>query len=38
VLAVGYADGYMRAANASDIAPDADAIIASKRCMPSFSS
>jgi alanine racemase len=32
VLAVGYADGYLRAASASDAAPGADAIVAGKRC------
>ncbi len=32
VVAVGYADGYLRAASASDEAPGADAIIAGKRC------
>jgi alanine racemase len=32
VVAVGYADGYLRAASASDAAPGADAIIAGKRC------
>jgi alanine racemase len=32
VVAVGYADGYLRAASASDDAPGADAIIAGKRC------
>jgi alanine racemase len=32
VLAVGYADGYLRAASASDDAPGADAIVAGKRC------
>ena len=32
VVAVGYADGYLRAASASDEAPGADAIIAGTRC------
>ena len=32
VVAVGYADGYLRAASASDTAPGADAIVAGKRC------
>jgi alanine racemase len=32
VVAVGYADGYLRAASASDQAPGADAIVAGKRC------
>jgi alanine racemase len=32
VVAVGYADGYLRAASASDDAPGADAIVAGKRC------
>ena len=32
VVAVGYADGYLRAASASDAAPGADAIVAGKRC------
>ena len=32
VVAVGYADGYLRAAGASDAAPGADAIVAGKRC------
>ncbi len=32
VVAVGYADGYPRAASASDAAPGADAIVAGKRC------
>jgi alanine racemase len=32
VAAVGYADGYPRAASASDAAPGADAIVAGKRC------
>ncbi|HEY7999389.1 MAG TPA: alanine racemase [Pseudolabrys sp.] len=32
VVAVGYADGYLRAASASDLAPGADAIVAGKRC------
>jgi alanine racemase len=32
VVAVGYADGYLRAASASDHAPGADAIVAGKRC------
>jgi len=32
VAAVGYADGYLRAASASDDAPGADAIVAGKRC------
>lgn len=32
VVAVGYADGYLRAASASDEAPGADAIVAGKRC------
>ncbi|AXK80532.1 alanine racemase [Pseudolabrys taiwanensis] len=32
VCAVGYADGYLRAASASDEAPGADAIVAGKRC------
>lgn len=32
VVAVGYADGYPRAASASDTTPGADAIVAGKRC------
>jgi alanine racemase len=32
VVAVGYADGYPRAASASDAAPGADAIVAGQRC------
>ena len=32
IVAVGYADGYLRAASASDAAPGADAIVAGKRC------
>jgi alanine racemase len=32
VVAVGYADGYLRAAGASDDAPGGDAIVAGKRC------
>ena len=32
VVAVGYADGYLRAASASDEAPGAAAIVAGKRC------
>jgi len=32
VVAVGYADGYLRAASASDEVPGADAIVAGKRC------
>jgi alanine racemase len=32
VVAVGYADGYLRAASASDLAPGADAIVAGRRC------
>jgi len=32
VVAVGYADGYPRAASASDAAPGADAIVAGTRC------
>ena len=32
VVGVGYADGYMRAASASDERPGGDAIIAGKRC------
>ena len=32
VVAVGYADGYLRAASASDAAPGADAIVAGQRC------
>ena len=32
VVAVGYADGYLRAASASDEAPGADAIVAGQRC------
>ncbi len=32
VVAVGYADGYLRSAGASDDAPGADAIVAGKRC------
>jgi alanine racemase len=32
VVAVGYADGYMRSASASDERPGADAIVAGKRC------
>lgn len=32
IVAVGYADGYLRAASASDEAPGGDAIVAGKRC------
>jgi len=32
VVAVGYADGYLRAASASDLAPGGNAIVAEKRC------
>jgi len=32
VVAVGYADGYMRAASSSDQAPGGDAIVAGQRC------
>jgi alanine racemase len=32
VIAIGYADGYPRAASASDKAPGADAVVAGKRC------
>lgn len=32
IVAVGYADGYLRAASSSDEAPGADAIVAGKRC------
>jgi alanine racemase len=32
VVAVGYADGYPRAASATDAVPGADAIVAGKRC------
>jgi alanine racemase len=32
VVAVGYADGYLRAASSSDTTPGADAIVAGKRC------
>lgn len=32
VVAAGYADGYLRAASATDGAPGADAIVAGKRC------
>jgi alanine racemase len=32
VVAAGYADGYPRAASASDAAPGADAIVGGKRC------
>jgi len=32
VVAVGYADGYLRAASASDEAPGTDAIVAGQRC------
>lgn len=32
VCAVGYADGYLRSASATDEAPGADAIVAGKRC------
>ena len=32
VVAVGYADGFMRSAGSSDEAPGADAIVAGKRC------
>src|ERR1039458_6531038 len=32
VVAVGYADGYLRAASASDAAPGANAIVAGMRC------
>ena len=32
MVAVGYADGYHRAASATDAAPGADAIVAGTRC------
>jgi alanine racemase len=32
VVAVGYADGYLRAASASDLAPGGEAIVAGKKC------
>jgi alanine racemase len=32
VVAIGYADGYPRAASATDAAPGADAIVAGSRC------
>jgi alanine racemase len=32
VVAVGYADGYLRAASASDQSPGGDAIVAGRRC------
>jgi alanine racemase len=32
VAAVGYADGYLRAASASDLAPGGEAIVAGKKC------
>jgi alanine racemase len=32
VVAVGYADGYLRSAGSSDDAPGADAIVAGRRC------
>jgi alanine racemase len=32
VAAVGYADGYLRAASASDLTPGGEAIVAGKRC------
>ncbi len=32
VIAVGYGDGYLRAASSTDEAPGADAIVAGKRC------
>jgi alanine racemase len=32
VVAVGYADGYLRAASASDARPGSDAIVGGKRC------
>ena len=32
IVAVGYADGYLRAASASDKTPGGDAIVAGKRC------
>jgi alanine racemase len=32
VVAVGYADGYLRAASASDVRPGGDAIVAGQRC------
>jgi alanine racemase len=32
VAAVGYADGYLRASSASDLAPGGDAIVAGQRC------
>ena len=32
VAAVGYADGYLRAASASDEQPGGEAIVAGKRC------
>jgi alanine racemase len=33
VVAVGYADGYMRSASAADERPGADAIVAGQRCL-----
>ncbi|HEY5378404.1 MAG TPA: alanine racemase [Pseudolabrys sp.] len=32
VVAVGYADGYLRASSASDLAPGGEAIVAGKKC------
>ncbi|MGB7258836.1 MAG: alanine racemase C-terminal domain-containing protein, partial [Pseudolabrys sp.] len=32
IVAVGYADGYLRAASASDKTPGGDAIVAGRRC------
>ncbi|MBI3703247.1 MAG: alanine racemase [Rhizobiales bacterium] len=32
VVAVGYADGYLRASSSSDLAPGGDAIVADQRC------
>ena len=32
VVAVGYADGYLRANSASDLAPGGEALVAGKRC------
>jgi alanine racemase len=32
VVAVGYADGYLRASSSSDLAPGGDAIVAGQRC------
>ena len=32
IVGIGYADGYLRAASASDLAPGGNAMIASKRC------